>query len=311
MTTSRKHHFVSQFYLAGFTSDGTQDGEIYSFDVQTKKSWKTVTRQIGVERDFNAIATEDGVSDALEKQLSTFEAQAAATFTRIRESRAVPTGDDFTNLVNFMALIGVRRPSMRKQLDSVQSQVMRIALELYLETPERWKHFCEKAKQDGATTFVDVSYEQARDLFLKDDWRILSHPGNFHSMEFDVIDTVIQLLAQRDWSILIAPRDSCFVTSDQPVNLIWTLPGEKPPYGPGYGSKHSSVLFPISKDLCLVGKFDAESVSAETNLLFVATANSVVMTHCMRFVYSPVPNFACMAEDMTIASSDHYFNKLR
>ncbi len=37
MKTSKKHHFVSKFYLAGFTSNGAKEGDIYCFDMHQKK----------------------------------------------------------------------------------------------------------------------------------------------------------------------------------------------------------------------------------------------------------------------------------
>lgn len=307
MPTARKHHFVSQFYLAGFTSDGTQDGEIHAFDIQQRISWKTNTKEIAVERDFNAIPTKNGVSDELEKQLATFEAQAASTFQRIRQSKVIPEGDDYATLVNFIALIGVRRPSMRKQLDEAQTEIFRTHLEIYLSSEEMWRNYCERSKKDGAKGFVDLPYNEARKMFLESDWSIRSHPSSFHPIEFEVLDKVIQLLARRDWSLLLAPNSSFFVTSDHPVNLNWTLPGKKPFWGPGYGSKHSMVVFPLSKEICLMGKFDSQTVTKEVDRSFVATINSIVMMGCIRFAYSPASSFECLKEDMSVTSSEHFF----
>jgi hypothetical protein len=308
MTIARRHHFVSQFYLAGFTSDGTQDGEIFSFDTHQRKVWKTVTKEIALERDFNAVPAEIGITDELEKQLSTFEDQAAPVFRRIRELKAIPEGDDFSYLINFIALVGVRRPSMRKQIDSLQTEILRTHLKIYLSSPETWKDYCERAKQDGLTGIEDLSYEDARKTLLGQEWNIRSHPSYFHPIEFEILDGLIKLLARRDWSLVIAPSDTHFITSDQPVNLIWTFTGKKPFFGPGYASKNSMVIFPVSKELCLLGKFHAANVTKEAQRILVATANSIVMMHCARFAYSPTERFHCLKEDMSIAKSDIFFS---
>ena len=36
---ARKHHYVPQFYLAGFTATGNKDGQLWVFDKETGRNW--------------------------------------------------------------------------------------------------------------------------------------------------------------------------------------------------------------------------------------------------------------------------------
>ena len=35
----RKHHYVPQFYLAGFTENDSKDGQLFVLDKEQRKTW--------------------------------------------------------------------------------------------------------------------------------------------------------------------------------------------------------------------------------------------------------------------------------
>jgi hypothetical protein len=47
MNRPKRHHYLSQFYLAGFTSTGKQNGDIYCFDLKKLKVRKFKVREEG------------------------------------------------------------------------------------------------------------------------------------------------------------------------------------------------------------------------------------------------------------------------
>ncbi|MFQ5786633.1 MAG: DUF4238 domain-containing protein, partial [Thermodesulfobacteriota bacterium] len=46
MNNSRNHHYVSRFYLSGFTKSGESKGKIYVLDKTRKKSFETNPRNV-------------------------------------------------------------------------------------------------------------------------------------------------------------------------------------------------------------------------------------------------------------------------
>lgn len=52
----RKHHYVSQFYLRGFTDDKKQ---LLVTDRPTEKVFRTNPTNVAAQRDFNTIEGED------------------------------------------------------------------------------------------------------------------------------------------------------------------------------------------------------------------------------------------------------------
>ena len=76
----RKHHVVSQFYLAGFTNTGLPDGTFHVLDPrQKKKQWVSSPRDTAHKRDYHAVDLGRDVDPMIvEKKLAEFEGQWAA-----------------------------------------------------------------------------------------------------------------------------------------------------------------------------------------------------------------------------------------
>lgn len=307
MSKPRKHHFVSQFYLANFTADSSREGQIYAFDSRRRMYWPTRINNIAFERDFNILPAEGDDKFKLEAYLADFEARTAPVLRSTLENRSLPEGEEFNLLMSFIGLLGVRNPMTRQHIDEFRSQMLHTSMAMYLSTPESWKALCERGLRDGVSSFSKITYEEARKLFLDGEFKVMSNPLEYHSLEFGVIDKVIRLLSARDWSIFTTTSDLPFITSDSPVSLLWNLPGEAPPHDPGFGSKHSRLIFPLSKNMCLVGDFDSRSGVVEAPVEFVAVANSMTMLHSNNFVYGPLEEYPCMSSDLVVSKSSSIF----
>lgn len=53
--TSRRHHFISQFHLAGFTPTGNKDDRLWVTDQATGKRWQSLIGNIAHQRDLYRI----------------------------------------------------------------------------------------------------------------------------------------------------------------------------------------------------------------------------------------------------------------
>ena len=84
MAQDRKHHYVPAFYLAQFTESRSDDGNLWVFDGQQIRSWKSTPRETGHERDFNRIDVPDVDPLAIEKDVF---GTLARTASDIQESR--------------------------------------------------------------------------------------------------------------------------------------------------------------------------------------------------------------------------------
>lgn len=67
---SRKHHYISQFYLKGFGKTGSKNPPIVVLDLNDKKHFTTTSNNLANIRDFNRISLPNLKADAVETALS-------------------------------------------------------------------------------------------------------------------------------------------------------------------------------------------------------------------------------------------------
>ncbi len=305
---SKRHHYISQFYLAGFTSDSTKDGDIYCFDLETKLFRKTKTKEIAFENHFNDIDAKNVSADVLESKLSEFEDKVAPAFTKLRKTKNLPFGIELDKILNFMALVLVRNPSVRSAVDKSRTDAYFNYLERNLSSKKIWERFKERIESSGKTIFNGLPYKDAREKLLPRSVKLQGDPSSYHEVEFDTIDEILPLLALRSWELVFAPPNNSFITSDQPLSKIWTAPFQPPPNTHGLKSLHTVLLFPVSEDILLLGTFEDDIYKSNPALKNPPMVNNLILDQCNRFVYSSKSSFAILNEKQEVYISDKYFS---
>jgi len=67
--SSWRHHYLSQFYLGGFTDTGDKEGALWVTDLENKKQWKDIPERVGYEEHFNTLDIPGHKSGVFEKRL--------------------------------------------------------------------------------------------------------------------------------------------------------------------------------------------------------------------------------------------------
>jgi hypothetical protein len=93
-TTPRKHHYIPEFYLAGFTNSGKRDDFLYVLDKKQVKQWKGTPKNAACERDFYRVDSEELESDYIENVISKFEGLAAPVLEKIIKNCTLPLPED-------------------------------------------------------------------------------------------------------------------------------------------------------------------------------------------------------------------------
>ena len=156
-------------------------------------------------------------------------------------------------------------------------------MRLALATPERWEIQRRQANlsEDGPT------YQEMKD-YIEGSQYDFKAPRHTHiGLELSTVKQIIPLLARRNWNLCRAPANTGgFLTSDHPVYLSWIKP-IPPPYSPGLGLGNTSVVFPLSRELCMVGEFDGNAGVSDLTFRGVAVANGATVWNAGERVYAP------------------------
>lgn len=285
MTQPRRHHYIPQFYLAGFTSDGTKDGLLHATDIATGKQWRCKPEGVAHSRDYFRVDVPGQDPFVIERSFADIEGQMATALRTVIETQSIPIGDTYSFLMHLVALSLARVPVMRENTGRPMVQVAEMVLKMTLESPERYYATLEDMKQDGRDVSGFPDYETARKLSLSD--HVIIKPSqnwNVHS-GLMMANIILELLPARNWSLVVPDRpEDIFICSDNPVSVSWTVSGlDRPP--PGLGLKNTMVFMPLSSHLGLVGLFGPVKPKISINSLKVANLNQLTLRQAMAQIY--------------------------
>ena len=285
MTNPRRHHYLPQFYLAGFTSDGTKDGWLYATAIATGKQWRCKPAGVAHSRDYFRVDAPGQDPFVLERSFAQLEGEMATALRTIIETQTIPIGDTFSLLMHLVALSLARVPVMRENTGRPMIQGAEMVLQMTLSSPEIYYSTLENMKKDGHDVSNFLSYEEMKQTANADhititptqNWNVLSG--------LMMADISLERLPQRDWSLAVPKRpEDIFICSDNPVSVSWTVSGlERQP--PGLGLKNTMVFMPLSSHLGLIGLFGPVNPKISIESSNVAMLNQLTFRQAMAQIY--------------------------
>jgi len=295
---SRHHHYVPQFYLAGFNESGEKNGSLCVTDLVEEKCFVTSPKKVGAKRDFNRVDVPGVKMDALEKAFSRFETEVAPVLAQVIEDRELPKNEDMSILLNFVALLGMRNPQIRSNFAEAEREVLRKMAHLMVGDKERWEAVLEQFREENSEIDLpEVSYEEMKEFVEEERYEIEFKHGHHSALELDALDAVLPYLFERKWSLLIAREgEGKFICSDRPVVLNSKGEG-KSPYGVGLGTPNTELTMPLSKCLALLATFEGPPRKVRVDRFVIGAVNSRVIGSCNRQVYAESEDFEYLAED--------------
>ena len=292
---ARNHHFIPQGYLAGFTEEGTRDGRLFVSDLVSRSVFQTKPRNVGAERDFNRIDVDGQDPDALERALGEFEGRAIFVIRGIQTTGALPADEEFSYVLNLMALLIVRNPRSRKHINDARHHMVRVLGDLLASDKRNFEHHLAQAKEDGfVSQDAEVSFEALRQFIHDDQYTVTVSTSESLSLELAGFDHALRLLGSRYWSLVTAAVDAPdFVTCDHPVTPVFKEANRRGPIG--YGLPETEVSFPLNTRQALLGVLeDPLAVSIEARASQVADINNRTVYHAARQVYSKTASVAVL-----------------
>lgn len=295
---ARNHHFVPQYYLKGFATPRSKDGWLSVFDLKEQKSFRTRPRNVAARRDYHRVDIEGIDPNIVETQLAALDDQADKAFRRIIAARSIADRDDFSFVLTLIAQIAITSPAFRDMRAGIIRQMGTVMMHNMVASPERWAEVTAGASADPRIGGDPVPYEEARAAVENGEIVPVAAKEVLIEQEWKLWPAILPLLEARKWTLLIAPSGSAgFVTSDRPFSLKWNDASlDNPNYGPGLGSSDTNLIFPLSRDLALVGSFEAGGGAVEVDEMRVAVINLMIFSGAMRQLYGAA-DFATIDTD--------------
>jgi hypothetical protein len=291
----RKHHYVPQVLLAGFTRDGTRSGALHIVDLLRHSTYASTPEGTAKERDYNLIEVK-GVDPWLvetELMAGQIEGPAAPALERIRRGR-IPSDAERERLLALIAMQALRTPNRRDAYDEFMTDVARIRVSLATETDEMFE-----AQKRLYPELDGLTREEAR--ALGEQLVAKNSPGAHLRVQLPSFGTLLQFLSLRSW-VIMTSKDADFVCCDDPVVLLPS--GTRRPEAPrSFASLDAQVLMPVGRKHALLGVWPLPETTPTWMMQdigehSVAALNTgLVIIAARRFVASADENFVWLQDD--------------
>lgn len=286
--TARRHHFISQCYLAGF-AENPATPKLFVVDFKERRTFATAPTNVALERDFHTIDSPGLPRDTVENKLAEFESDLGPALQLITRTGSLANDHARSVLFFFMALLFIKNPAMRQRIGKTMGDVAEFTMKAKAADPKVWEANMTRAKAEG-TIPKDADTDAMRKHILEGSFMYgVSVPGHMH-LEFGTVDKLLPYFHGRKWTVCKAAAcQTSFITSDSPVCLMWDDPKQQEP--PGLGRRGTHILFPISNELAIVGTCEGTDRAVEADDDFVAVTNGNILPLANRQVYARSGDF--------------------
>lgn len=286
MAVKANHHYVPQFYLRGFATGVGRKARVFTFDSDTREAFTTLVRNVGSKRHFNRVEAEGHDPNFLENALSEIEGEISSDLSEVIAARAFPSAEHFNSVMNLIAQASVRNPRFRGVMERFRRDVAQATMNVVMSSKEIWETQTQKMRDDGIPVNDDVSYEDARKFLEEGNYDILVDQTHLIATELELLPTVLETLANRNWCFASAEGENHYICSNDPVVLSWTNETAGGRMSPGHGLMGTTILFPLSSDLLLVGAFENLPERVEHSDEQVTLANTRIARHSTKQIYA-------------------------
>jgi hypothetical protein len=305
----RKHHYIPQFYLAGFTKSDSKDGKLYVLDKEKRKTWTSTPKGTAHKRDFHSIEPAPGIDPmAVEKGLSQLEGQWSAALATVIDKKILPEDESFGDLMMFVAFMAVRVVRIRDILSDFIDRVSKAEIQLMLATKDGQEHFRQTLAELGHE-MSDDEFERLVSFGKSDDYDV-NFEKTWHVQEMvRMAVTLAPLLSLRKWCLWIANETAPdLICSDSPVAPTWAVPMPGP-MSPAFGTPNTIVSVPLNRRIALVSMIEEELPATSLDRNGVAAVNSMTAMYANQ-LYSSEPDFVWTMADYRVGDTAQLLSAL-
>ena len=273
-------HYVPRFYLRGFA----QNRRVAVYDRTTGVVDSLSPRNAAaLEHFYTFIDESDRQRFELEALFGIVEGRAG-TALKSALCRSPLSFEDREYLALFLAMHAIRTPAALAESRSVREKAEHAKLKLTVSS-EAAAYELLKELEPADTSEAELRDHAAKlfEMVSGNHFRINVPDEAARAASLKSWDTVARTLFERDWTVVHAPSGSEYITSDSPVVLSPLSNTEHLPLG--YGSLHTHVLFPLSRNAALVMNGDERRTRhADVRPEQVERFNSTLAADCYRYV---------------------------
>jgi hypothetical protein len=247
MSEPRKHHYLSQFYLRGFSADGRS---VYQIEKRSGRGYLSSIRDTAAIRDYHELDYPDADDpNVVERRLAQVETTLAEGLKEAIESGIVRP-ETHAKILELVALLRVRVPAFKASIEAFLQNVVRsvgMMLQRKGELPTPPEGYEDLLRVENLSITIS-------------NWKILEFMFRIAADR-----QLFDIFAAMKPAILRAPEGAIFLTCDQPVALFHPAATSTDAYGVGLLDPALEVSVPLSSRALLFLSWPTERASHATD----------------------------------------------
>ena len=237
---SKKHHYISQFFLKSFARKEGKKYIIHVFDKQNLNKFTNSVDNIGYIKNFHTIKVNGEDSDFIEKAHNEiYERKYSMQYRNILK-RLEKVRQDI-NVLNCLSNERYVEIYLNERLSVKEKIFISFLLAYFIVRGKKWREFGEKSFKNIEENIKDeigviegVKYAQLQSTF-----------------DGEEIEKIANYFYKHTWNVGFNMTDDYFYTSDN-VHALTTFWNEQPAWmGVGYITPGNIIIFPLSPEICI------------------------------------------------------------
>jgi Protein of unknown function (DUF4238) len=150
----KRHHFNPVLHLQHFAG-AEPKGQVWTYDKTTGDMRSAIPEQTAVETNFYSVERDDGSMDTtIEDYLADVEGKAAPVYDGLLQG-TTPTGQPRADFAQFLALMYVRTPAMRRMAGNVVGREIQIMNYAYASNPKAFDALLHRVEKAGGPKLTE------------------------------------------------------------------------------------------------------------------------------------------------------------
>lgn len=283
LTGPKRHHYLPQSYLEGFTRDGLL--AVYDREKDEVRVQQPINT--GVIGHFYTLEDSEGRKRfELEEMFSELEGKVAPVLKKLAQRKNI-SGDERSDMAIYVAMATFRTPDIIDSLKAFNSGLVGDMAKQMFSDVEQVKENLRGAP-DAPTNESELEKE-AKDLVgfaQSDTYHVVTDHKWAVSMAVRMALQIAPILAGRNWLVTHCPHENqSYITSDAPAILTTVTPRENSFYGIGYANEDALVVFPLTHScLLVIYGSDGGFTHLTANKMQCRHINMALADRCQRFL---------------------------
>jgi hypothetical protein len=277
MSAPKRHHYLPEFYLKGFTRDEL----LWVFDRKTSQYRRQPPYNTAVIGHYYTTLTESGKKDyEIEAHLAQIEGEAKPIIGKLDVGEEI-SSKERVGMAYFLALLLCRTPKHAREVQEIGDAAHKLLAKEMIPTVEAAAELLRRSGKDSS-----VTPESMFRFIHEEQFQMKASREYTISTMLDQSQRFYKELALMNWFVAHTDGHASFITTDSPLGYVLD-DAQRRSREPvlGFASEKIIKLVPLTcRTVLVVGDYGAGLNHFSIDRNQVREVNLAVATECERFV---------------------------